>query len=240
MPHCRLFLNSDLQTGQEITIPADQAHYLRHVMRLGSGDGITLFNGHGGEYRGTILQLSKSRSNCLIDEFTDVDRELPIRIHIIQCANKREKIEAVLQKCTELGVASFQIANSERSQFKLLEKKLQSRLDRWQRIIIEAAEQSERTAIPALTWCPSLKNLQPVGNAYTLHPEAAEAWQDVKGSISTASDITLAIGPEGGWSRRDLERLSSLGFSPLIFGPRVMRTETVAPALTAAIQAILN
>jgi 16S rRNA (uracil1498-N3)-methyltransferase len=209
-------------------------------MRLGSGDEITIFNGHGGEYRATISQLSKSRSSCLIGEFVDVSREMPIRVHIIQCANKSEKIEAVLQKCTELGVASFQITNSERSQFKLVEKKLQARLDRWRRIIIEAAEQSERTAIPALTWCPSLKNLQPAGNAYTLHPEAAEEWKNVKEQIATASDITLAIGPEGGWSRRDLETLSGLGFTPLIFGPRIMRTETAAPALTSAIQAILN
>jgi 16S rRNA (uracil1498-N3)-methyltransferase len=240
MPYCRLFLDTDLQVGEEAEIPADQGHYLRHVMRLVSGDEITIFNGRGGEYRATISQLSKSRSSCLIGAFVDVDREMPIRVHIIQCANKSEKIESVLQKCTELGVASFQITGSERSQFKLAEKKLQSRLGRWQRIIIEAAEQSERTAIPALTWCPSLKNLQPAGSAYTLHPEAAEAWREVKESIATASDITLAIGPEGGWSRRDLETLSGLGFTPLIFGPRIMRTETTAPALTSAIQAILN
>lgn len=238
MPYCRLLLNCDLQTGQEAPIPAAQAHYLRHVMRLVSGDEITIFNGQGGEYRATISQLSKAHSSCLIDTFIDVTREMPIRVHIIQCANKSEKIEAVLQKCTELGVASFQITNSERSQFKLVEKRLHSRLDRWQKIIIEAAEQSERTAIPSLAWSPSLKSLQTVGNAYALHPEAAQQWQDVKASISTASDITLAVGPEGGWSRRDLETLSGLGFTPLIFGPRIMRAETAAPALTAAIQAV--
>ena len=238
MPYCRLLLNCDLQTGQEAPIPEAQAHYLRHVMRLVSGDEITIFNGQGGEYRATISQLSKAHSSCLIDTFIDVTREMPIRVHIIQCANKSEKIEAVLQKCTELGVASFQITNSERSQFKLVEKRLHSRLDRWQKIIIEAAEQSERTAIPSLAWSPSLKSLQAVGNAYALHPEAAQQWQDVKASISTASDITLAVGPEGGWSRRDLETLSGLGFTPLIFGPRIMRAETAAPALTAAIQAV--
>jgi 16S rRNA (uracil1498-N3)-methyltransferase len=240
MPHCRIYLDDEFQIGHEVTIPADQGHYLRHVMRLGSGDTITVFNGHGGEYRGTISQLSKAHSSCLIDTFIDVTREMPLRVHIIQCANKSEKIETVLQKCTELGVASFQIANSERSQFKLTEKKLQARLDRWQKIIIEAAEQSERTAIPALTWSPSLKSLQATGNTYALHPEAAQQWQEAKEQIAAASDITLAVGPEGGWSRHDLETLSGLGFTPLTFGPRVMRAETTAPALTAAIQAILN
>ncbi|MDT8376367.1 MAG: 16S rRNA (uracil(1498)-N(3))-methyltransferase [Mariprofundaceae bacterium] len=240
MPHCRIYLNNELQIGHEAPIPADQGHYLRHVMRLACGDGITVFNGRGGEYRATISQLSRSHSSCLIESFANVSREMPVRIHIIQCANKGEKIETVLQKCTELGVASFQVTSSERSQFRLAEKKLHSRLDRWQRIIVEAAEQSQRTAIPALAWCSSLKNIQTVGQAYLLHPEAARQWQEVKENIATASDITLAVGPEGGWSRRDLETLSSLGFTPLIFGPRILRTETAAPALTAAIQAILN
>ena len=185
-------------------------------------------------------QLSKSRSCCLIEAFVDVEREMPIRIHIVQCANKSEKIETAIQKCTELGVASFQIANSERAQFKLVEKKLSARLDRWKKIIIEAAEQSERTAIPSLTWHPSIKSLQTFGDAYTLHPKAVQQWQVIKNNIPTASDITFAVGPEGGWSRRDLESLSNLGFAPLTFGPRVMRTETAAPALAAAIQAILD
>ncbi len=240
MPHCRIFLHSDLQTGQEVSLPADQGHYLRHVMRLGSGDEITIFNGKGGEFRGTISQLSKTHSSCFVGAHVDVDREMPVRVHIIQCANKSEKIETVLQKCTELGAASFQIANSERSQFKLVEKKLQARLDRWQKIVVEAAEQSERTAIPTLSWHPSLKTLQTFGKAYILHPEAALQWPEIKESVPAATDITFAVGPEGGWSRRDIEQLTGLGFETLMFGPRVMRTETAAPALTAAIQATLN
>ncbi|MDX8403820.1 MAG: 16S rRNA (uracil(1498)-N(3))-methyltransferase [Mariprofundaceae bacterium] len=238
MSHCRIFLNQPLEPGYDATIPADQAHYLRHVMRLVSGDPITLFNGHGGEYQATVVGLSKQGSSCHVEEFINVERELPVHIHIIQCANKSDKIETVLQKCTELGAASFQIASSERSQFKLTEKKLGSRLERWQKIITEATEQSERTTIPPVVWKASLKSLQVTENAYTLHPEATTQWREEREHISTATDITLAIGPEGGWSRNDLETLSELGFTSLVFGPRVMRTETAAPALLAAIQAV--
>lgn len=194
MPHCRIFLTQPLEPGYDTEIPADQAHYLRHVMRLASGDPVTIFNGQGGEYKATVIGLTKQGGSCHIEEFINVDRELPIHIHIIQCANKSDKIETVLQKCTELGAATFQIANSERSQFKLTDKKLTSRLDRWQKIIIEAAEQSERTAIPSITWQPSLKNLQVTGNAYTLHPESAIQWHEERENISTATDITLAVG----------------------------------------------
>ncbi|MCF7820830.1 MAG: 16S rRNA (uracil(1498)-N(3))-methyltransferase [Mariprofundaceae bacterium] len=239
MPHCRLFLNADLQIGREASIPADQAHYLRHVMRLGSGDTITVFNGLGGEYEATISGLNKRDGGCRPDRFIDADRELPVRIHIIQCANKSEKIETVLQKCTELGAASFQIASSERSQFKLTEQRLASRLERWQRIIIEAAEQSGRTAIPTVAWQPSLQRVTATGTAYTLHPESATSWNEARAETGRSDEITLAIGPEGGWSRRDIETLSALGFNNLTFGSRIMRTETAAPALIAAIQAVL-
>lgn len=240
MPYCRIFLNQPLEPGYDIEIPADQAHYLRHVMRLASGDPITVFNGQGGEYRATVIGLTKQSGSCHIEDFIDVERELPVHIHIIQCANKSDKIETVLQKCTELGAATFQIANSERSQFKLTDKKLASRLDRWQKIIIEAAEQSERTIIPSVVWEPSLRNIQTTGDCYALHPESATGWPEEREQISTATDITVAIGPEGGWSRKDLETLAGLGFQNLSFGSRVLRTETAAPALTAAIQAVLS
>ena len=236
---CRIYLNQPLRSGLEAEIPADQAHYLRHVMRLVAGDPITVFNGLGGEYEATVSGLNKNGGACHLDCFVDVIRELPVRIHIIQCANKSEKIETVLQKCTELGAASFQIANSERSQFKLTEQKLASRLERWQKIIIEAAEQSERTAIPTVRWCPSLQKVETIGSAYTLHPEAATTWGENRAEIVKANEITLAIGPEGGWSRRDIDTLSGLGLHNLTFGERIMRTETAGPALLSAIQAVL-
>ncbi len=237
---CRIHLDQPLHVDHQAEIPADQAHYLRHVMRLTAGDPITVFNGLGGEYETTIIGLGKKGGSCRLDRFVDVDRELPVRIHIIQCANKSEKIETVLQKCTELGAASFQIAHSERSQLRLPEQKLAGRLERWQRIIIEAAEQSERTVVPSVNWCPSLQKIETVGSAYTLHPETVVNWKERRQDMASATDITLAVGPEGGWSRRDIDTLNGLGFSNLTFGSRVMRTETAAPALVAAIQAILD
>ncbi len=238
MPDCRLFLDTELQTGIPIAIPSGQAHYLRHVMRLSSGDQLTLFNGRGGEYTATIEKLAREHASCMPIKFSDVNRELPCRVHIIQCANKSEKIETVLQKATELGAASFQIANSERSQFKLGANKLDSRLERWQKIIIEAAEQSGRTALPELTWRPSLKEVAVPGKGFALHPEAAVPWSSVREEIRLAPEITFAIGPEGGFSSRDLEILGKQGLSVLAFGPRVMRTETAAPALLAALQSL--
>jgi len=240
MAHCRIYTNQNLSEHQSITLGDDVGHYLRQVMRLHEGDVITLFNGKGGEYQASIRHLSKQSCNCYIETFNDVSRELSLPIHIVQCANKSEKIETVLQKGTELGAASFQIANSQRSALKLTGLKLEKRLERWQRIMIEAAEQSERTCMPTLHWCNRLTDVQCMGQAFALHPHQAKPWSEARSTLTQASAITFAIGPEGGWSHDDLSILQPMGFQTLTFGSRIMRTETAAPALLAATQALLG
>ncbi|MDQ6972031.1 MAG: 16S rRNA (uracil(1498)-N(3))-methyltransferase [Mariprofundaceae bacterium] len=238
-PRCRIFLDTALQVGSEAVIPADQAHYLRHVMRMAAGDELTVFDGCGGEYRANLSRLGNRDAACRIEEILNISRELPVAVHIIQCANKSEKIETVLQKGTELGAAGFQIAVSERSQFRLAEQKLESRLQRWRKIIIEAAEQSGRTLVPELSYCNKLHEVETHGRCFAMHPEAATPWQGVRDSLAAAAALTLAIGPEGGFSVKDLAMLQEKGFESMLFGPRVMRTETAAPAMLAAIAAVL-
>jgi len=237
---CRLYLEQALQVGSPATLPSDQVHYLRQVMRLQVGDAVILFNGRGGEYSGRIEQLAKTHSRCMVVSFSEVSRELLCKLHVVQAACHNEKIESMLQKCTELGAADFHIARSERSSLKLNGSRLEKRLDRWRKIIIEAAEQSGRTQIPELTWHDSLSTVTGSGFNVVLHPHAAKTWNEARSELSMAFDITLAIGPEGGWSSRDLDKLKTLDFQPMAFGTRILRTETAAPALLAAIQAIRN
>jgi len=238
---CRLYLNQPITVDSSITLTREQTHYLRSVMRLAIGDAVILFNGHGGEYHCSLEQLTRNDASCRVDSFSGLNRELPNRVHIVQAACRSEKIETVLQKGTEMGAASFSIIRSERSTLKLDAAKLNKRLQRWQQIIIEATEQSGRTIVPAVHWINSLSSLSAQGLCFTLHPEpAATSWHHESKAIQQADDITLAIGPEGGWSMRDIDTLNSAGFRCLTFGPRIMRTETAAPALLAAIQAGAN
>ena len=223
-------------------LPDEQAHYLRNVMRLSAGDQLTLFNGRGGEFHGRVEQLTRKDCVCLIETFSDVDREMGCRVHVVQAACRSEKIETVLQKGTELGAASFQIVRSERSALKLDRNKLDRRLLRWQRIVIEAAEQSGRTCVPGVHWRDALPDIRHRGSdgqiGLALHPDTDCQWQSQRETIARAPEITVAVGPEGGWSSRDLAMLQESGLQPIGFGPRVMRTETAAPALLAAIQAV--
>ncbi|GAV20819.1 16S rRNA (uracil1498-N3)-methyltransferase [Mariprofundus micogutta] len=238
--HCRLYIEEEINIGESIGLPSDQGHYLRTVMRLGPGSPVVLFNGFGGEYQGTIEILTKQESSIHVESFADISREMPVSVHIVQAACRNEKIETVLQKATELGAASFTIIRSERSSLKLDANKLGKRIERWQKIIIEAAEQSERTSVPKVQWLNKLSDVDAKGMAFTLHPETDTSWPEQRSNMASASNITLAIGPEGGWSPRDIEILASAGFQSLTFGPRVMRTETAAPALLAAIQSLLD
>jgi 16S rRNA (uracil1498-N3)-methyltransferase len=238
MPISRLFTDTMLAPGKTVELAEDQTHYLRHVMRLKPDDRIILFDGKGGEYRARIVDMGRRHARCEPESFDPVDRELSCRIHIIQAANRSEKIETVLQKCTELGAASFQICASERAALRLDAGKRRARLGRWQRIIVEAAEQSGRTAMPEVQWLDDLASIRPIGAAYTLHPEGAMQWAEARDMLTAQHDVSFAVGPEGGWSVNDLARLAELGFQSLRFGPRILRTETAAPALTAALQAL--
>ena len=235
---CRLYIEDEITLASNIELPADQSHYLRSVMRLNTGDAVTLFNGRGGEYLSRVEALSKGSARVYIESFSEVNREMDCRVHIVQAACRSEKIDSILMKGTELGAASFHIIRSERSSLKLDGLKLKKRMQRWQKIIIEAAEQSERTIVPTVNWHDKLSNTPAFGLCYCLHPDTETSWPEEKLNIAAAENITLAIGPEGGWSDRDIETLAPAGFAKLTFGPRVMRTETAAPALLAAIQSL--
>ena len=235
----RLYMEMPLQCGETLMLDSHSAHYLRTVLRRNAGDHVIVFNGQGGEYQAEIMCLTRADATLHIHRHDDVSREITPAIHIVQAACRNEKIEHVLQKCVELGAASLHIVRSERASLKLDEHKREKRMQRWRKIIIEAAEQSGRTVIPALHWHPGLAHIQATGLKFALHPEASQHWSQAREHLQQCTDITLAIGPEGGWSAADLQTLDKLGFATLRFGPRIMRTETAAPALLAAIQAIL-
>jgi 16S rRNA (uracil1498-N3)-methyltransferase len=93
--------------------------------------------------------------------------------------------------------------------------------------------------MPSVVWVDKIAQLKAVGKCFVLHPRDALLWQDIRNDLIGFEDITLAIGPEGGWTNQELEQLQDQGFQALTFGKRIMRTETAAPALLAAIQAVV-
>ncbi len=239
MSRIRLYVPRPLAPGQTIALPREQAHYLGRVMRLAAGAALTLFNGEGGECAAELLACDGREAKCRIVAFENVDREAPLAMHVIQAACRADKIETVLQKGTELGAASFQIARTRRATLRLDGARLERRLERWRAIVIEAAEQSGRTRVPPVAWRESLEEVRLHGTSLLLHPHEAEPWPTARERLAGAGEVDILVGPEGGFTEDEVERLRARGCTPVAFGPRIMRTETAAPALLAAIQAIV-
>lgn len=239
----RLFTPPESFTPEGVRLDAAQSHYLRDVLRLRPGARLRLFDGSGREWPAAILRLDRQGALCRAGEPTWPATEMKPPVHVIQAAARGEKVDLVLQKCTELGAAAFTILASERAQLRLSGARLEKRLARWRRIVIEAAEQSGRVHVPPVAWLDSTAPLRAEGLALALHPSASGAsgpdWREMRERIAQASAIAVAVGPEGGWSEADLAGLNAAGFIRLGFGPRILRTETAAPALLAAIQAVL-
>lgn len=225
-----------LAVGASVALPEDAAAHLVRVLRLQAGDACVLFNGDGNDYDARLTEAGKRGAQVEILGCRANGSESPLRITLLQGIARGEKMDWILQKATELGVAGIQPVVSERSEVRLDAPRAERRLAHWREVVIAACEQSGRAVLPELA--PPQPLAQAAGTApglrLLLDPDAEQTLQLL--GAETVDACTLAIGPEGGWSPRDLATLRGEGFRPLRFGPRVLRTETAALAAIAALQ----
>lgn len=234
----RAFVEQPLAPGMELALPEDAAAHLVRVLRLREGDGCVLFNGDGHDHPATIVAVGKRGARVRIDGRVAVGNESPLRITLVQGLARGEKMDLILQKATELGVAAFVPVASERSEVRLDADRVDKRLAHWRSVVRAACEQSGRARVPEIA-APQpldagLAGL-PAGARFLLDPAAARA---IGASAVAGGACVLAIGPEGGWSPRDRGQLGDAGFAGLRLGPRVLRTETAGLAAIAALQAL--
>lgn len=231
-----------LHPGQELDLPEDIANHLVRVMRLASGDGCILFNGDGHDYRAQLVEVGKRNARVRIEAAIAVDNESPLRITLLQGIARGEKMDLILQKSTELGVAALVPVNSERSEVRLQGERASKRLAHWNSVVASACGQSGRAVIPAVSAPANLAQActELPADSLRLCLDPRGQWRlDTLPTVG-AGGIVVAIGPEGGWSPRDLQILAEAGFSGLQLGPRVLRTETAGLAALAALQARLG
>jgi 16S rRNA (uracil1498-N3)-methyltransferase len=202
------------------------------------GDPCVLFNGDGQDYPARLLSANKRGVEVEVGAQVRIDNESPLRIALVQGIARGEKMDWILQKATELGVASVHPVQSERSEVKLEGERATKRLAHWRSVVVSACEQSGRSSVPEVAPASPLGRLSEVAlpspRRYLLDPDASEA-------IATMPPLdggcVLAVGPEGGWSPRDRQALGAAGFVGLKLGPRILRTETAGIAAIAALQA---
>ncbi|MDD5329627.1 MAG: 16S rRNA (uracil(1498)-N(3))-methyltransferase [Sulfuricella sp.] len=219
-------------------LPEPAAHHAARVLRLKEGDAVTVFNGQGGEGEARIAAIDKRGIDVEIIAWQDVERESPLRVVLAQAISAGEKMDFTLQKAVELGVQAIQPLASERSVVKLSGERAEKRVAHWQGVVVAACEQSGRNRVPEVASIRSLSDW--LGQDQTdlrlmLSPDAQTGLRDLP---RPEGQVTLLIGPEGGFAPAESQMAQRQGFLPLRLGARILRTETAALAMLAAMQAL--
>jgi 16S rRNA (uracil1498-N3)-methyltransferase len=236
----RVFTNEVLASGAQITLGECASKHLVRVLRVRSGAQIVLFDGRGGEYEGLIGELRREGVRVSVGAHRAVERESPLEITLVQGISRGERMDLVVQKATELGVARIVALQAERSVVRLDEHMRARRLAHWNAVAIGACEQCGRNRPPQLLGPATL------GEALALSsPAALRLLLDPLAPTGIGSmlrpppaSVALLIGPEGGLTEAEIAAAALAGFRGCTLGPRVLRTETAALAALAAIAAL--
>lgn len=235
----RIHVDTGLVAGTEIALPAQAATHVARVLRLRTGDRVSLFNGDGNDYAAELVAVGPRETRARILQSRANGSESPLRIVLAQALARGEKMDWIVQKATELGVAEIVPLVTARSEVKLDESRASKRLEHWRAVAISACEQSGRARVPMIAGVRPLRAW-----LETLDGSAARLALLPEGNITPRAlgapgqAITLAVGPEGGFDEADVSSLRNAGFGGLALGPRVLRTETAGVAAIAALQAL--
>jgi 16S rRNA (uracil1498-N3)-methyltransferase len=247
----RFFVDPDLLKGMEhVTLPEKLAHQVRDVLHLGVGEQLTLLDNSGGEVLAEVAKSGRAGVEVRLLERHAGRPESPVRVILCQGLLKSARFEWILEKGTELGVSTFAPILCRRSMAGL-EDAGPAKIQRWQRIIQEAAEQCGRSRLPALApirpLMHALNDIPP--GALALIPweeehatslrEAltafAEPGDPSAGQPASPLTVILFIGPEGGLMAEEVKLAQRHGVRPVSLGPRILRAETAALAAVASV-----
>ena len=228
----RFYCPTPLATGLALSLPAGAARHVQ-VLRLQPGDVITLFNGEGGEFDATVTRMGRSDVEVEVGAHRPVEREAARAVHLLAGITANERMDWLVEKATELGVASITPLVAERSVLKLKGERAEKKLAHWQGVAVAAAEQCGRNRVPtvhpAVTLSEWLKKAPP-GERWVLSlSEGTRPLSEMAGTDT----VTVLSGPEGGLSPAEETAALAAGFAPVTLGPRVLRAETAPLAVLA-------
>ncbi|MFC5475077.1 16S rRNA (uracil(1498)-N(3))-methyltransferase [Paraherbaspirillum soli] len=235
----RFYVSTPLKIGDLLPLPDQVAHHVQ-VLRLAVGTVITLFNGEGGEYIATIVSIEKKRASAEIKSFSPREAELPYAITLAQALPESSKLDWIIEKSVELGVAGIQPLASQRCVVRLNSERAEKKQAHWQAVVVAAAEQSGRNRLPHLAPLSSYQDWivqQDLHKRILLSPRGEQSLSDWA-RHQPPQALALLIGPEGGFSEAEENIACAQGALMLSMGPRILRTETAGLAALAALNAI--
>lgn len=233
----RFFINSNDIFDDNINITGEDYNHIKKVLRLRVGENITLSDGMGNEYLAEIKGFGDGFANAGIIERYQNITEPPIVVTLYQGLPKSDKMDFIIQKSVELGITRIVPVITERTVVKLDgEKDKAKKCERWNRISQEAAKQCNRGIIPKIEVPVSFKEAlrQAKDTALSLIPyekETKSTLKQILNKSSNISKISVFIGPEGGFTEKEIDEAVNCGINPVTLGPRILRTETAGIAV---------
>jgi 16S rRNA (uracil1498-N3)-methyltransferase len=237
MPFPRIHCDIRLGPGAQFTLAPEAAQHVSKALRLKVGDNITVFDGRGGEYEAVLQRIDRERVDVKVGAFRDVEREPAVTVGLVQGLPEADKMDWIVQKAVELGVAWIQPIVCDRSVVRLPAERAARREAHWKRVAVAACEQTGRNQVPEVR--PTLSF-----QSWLAEPSNVPRWmlqpggEPLAGREPPRQPFELLVGPEGGLSERELDLARSRKCEPVALGPRVLRTETAALAALAAIHAL--
>jgi len=237
----RFFVPPSWLEKDKAIITGPLVHRLRNVLRLGDGDHVILLDNSGWEHEMEITSVSSQRIEGQVVHRALATGEPRTKITLYQALLKLKKFEWVLQKGTELGLIGFVPIISERCMIGSLDDISKTKMERWWRILMEAAEQSRRGRLPSLRAAMLFPAACEDGAraGLTLIPWEEEAEQSLSSILRAAEQppfsINLFIGPEGGFTSQEVAQAQRYGAVPITLGPRILRAETAGLVAATAI-----
>ena len=236
----RVYTEQPLLSTDSVELAGSVSHYLTRVLRLSEGDSVSLFNGDGRDYSGKICEIQRQHLLVRIHRSEVNGNESPLKITLVQAISRGERMDYSLQKATELGVFCIQPVTSRRVEVRLDKNRQAKRLAHWQGVVVSACEQSGRAVVPEVKAPFSLSQWLAVAETaqrLVLDPEAETGMSSLP---ITGNAVSVLVGPEGGFTSKELDDVRAMGVTAVSLGPRVLRTETAGPATIAVLQAGLG
>jgi len=239
----RIYQPTALVAGQTLNLTAEGARHVQ-VLRMQPGQALTLFGDpvKGGEWAATITEMGRSHVTVQVGQHMATEREWPVAVHLAVSMPANDRMDWLVEKATELGVASIQPLMSERSVLRLKDERATKKQAHWQAVAVSACEQCGGNRVPVVHAVQTLE-------AWLRAPQLPEACRLAVLSLATGSQplpqvcagwaqVALVLGPEGGWSPAEEVALLNAGAAPASLGPRVLRSETAAVAALAMLASL--
>ncbi len=233
----RIYHPGPLCSGDSIGLSAAASRHIARVLRLDTGAWLTVFNGDGHEYPAQIIAVHAGRVEVTVGQPQACPTESPLSVTLLQGVCRGQRMDLVVQKAVELGVATILPVLCQRSVVRVRDERARRRQEHWQSIAIGATEQSGRVRVPTVSepqpFAGALGTLRSEDCHILLDPDTEHRFGN---AVRNGSGITLLCGPEGGLTDGERDAALEAGFRPARLGPRILRSETAPIAALAVLQ----